>query len=93
MENMETNDITTTEAIEETTEAVLTGKSGLKTAAKVGVIGAASIAAWEFAVKPLGRKVKGLINKRKAARKPKKADGDVIEVDDMDLDEIPEIDE
>ena len=93
MENMETNDIITTEAIEEITEAVLTGKSGLKTAAKVGVIGAVSIAAWEFAVKPLGRKVKGLINKKKAAKKPKKTEEEEIDLDDMDLDEVPEIDE
>ena len=92
MENIETNDIITTEAIEEITEAVPTGKSGLKTAAKVGVIGAASIAAWEFAVKPLGRKVKGLINKKKAAKKPKKTEEE-IDLDDMDLDEVPEIDE
>lgn len=93
MENMETNDIITTEAIEEITEAVPTGKSGLKTAAKVGVIGAVSIAAWEFAVKPLGRKVKSLINKRKAAKKPKKTEEEEIDLDDMDLDEVPEIDE
>lgn len=93
MENMETNDIITTEAIEEITEAVPTGKSGLKTAAKVGVIGAVSIAAWEFAVKPLGRKVKGLINKKKAAKKPKKTEEEEIDLDDMDLDEVPEIDE
>ena len=92
MENIETNDIITTEAIEEITEAVPTGKSGLKTAAKVGVIGAVSIAAWEFAVKPLGRKVKGLINKKKAAKKPKKTEEE-IDLDDMDLDEVPEIDE
>lgn len=93
MENIETNDIITTEAIEEITEAVPTGKSGLKTAAKVGVIGAVSIAAWEFAVKPLGRKVKGLINKKKAAKKPKKTEEEEIDLDDMDLDEVPEIDE
>lgn len=93
MENMETNDIITTEAIEEITEAVPTGKSGLKTAAKVGVIGAVSIAAWEFAVKPLGRKVKGLINKKKAAKRPKKTEEEEIDLDDMDLDEVPEIDE
>ena len=92
MANIETNDIITTEAIEEITEAVPTGKSGLKTAAKVGVIGATSIAAWEFAVKPLGRKVKGLINKKKAAKKPKKTEEE-IDLDDMDLYEVPEIDE
>ncbi len=93
MENIENNDIITTEAIEEITEDVPTGKSGLKTAAKVGVIGAVSIAAWEFAVKPLGRKIKGLINKRKAAKKPKKTEEEEIDLDNMDLDEVPEIDE
>lgn len=93
MENIENNDIITTEAIEEITEDVPTGKSGLKTAAKVGVIGAVSIAAWEFAVKPLGRKIKGLINKRKAAKKPKKTEEEEIDLDNMDLDEAPEIDE
>lgn len=95
MENMETNDIITTEAIEEITEAVPTGKSGLKTAAKVGVIGAVSIAAWEFAVKPLGRKVKDLIDKKKATKKNKKTNKveEEIDLDDMDLDEVPEIDE
>ena len=81
MENIENNDIITTEAIEEITEDVPTGKSGLKTAAKVGVIGAVSIAAWEFAVKPLGRKIKGLINKRKAAKKPKKTEEEEIDLD------------
>lgn len=93
MENIENNDIITTEAIEEITEDIPTGKSGLKTAAKVGVIGAVSIAAWEFAVKPLGRKIKGLINKRKAAKKPKKTEEEEIDLDNMDLDEVPEIDE
>lgn len=89
MENMETNDIITTEEI---MEAAPTGKSGLKTAAKLGVIGAISIAAWEFVMKPLVRKTKGLINK-KTANKAKKTDEEEIDLDDMHLDEIPEIDE
>lgn len=93
MENMETNDIITTEAIEEITEAVSTNKSSLKTVALAGVIGAVSITAWELAIKPLGRKVKGLIDKRKAARKPKKTDEDEIDLDDIDLGGIPNIDE
>ncbi len=94
MENMETNDIITTEAIEEITEAVPTGNSGLKTVAKVGAIGAASIAAWEFAVKPVYRWVKGKIVKAwKASKKPKKSQEDEINLDEMDLDEVPEIDE
>ena len=93
METIETNDIITTEAVEEIVDAVPTGKSGLKTAAKVGVIGAVSVAAWEFAVKPLGRKVKGLIAKKKAAKKSKKPADDEVDLEEMDLDDIPEIDE
>lgn len=68
---MENNDIITTEAIEEITEAVPTGNSNLKTAATVGVIGAASVAAWEFAVKPAYRWVKRKIHDRKVFRKSK----------------------
>lgn len=93
MENVENNDIITTEAIKEITDDVPTDKSGLKTAAKVGVIGAVSIAAWEFAVKPLVRKVKNLMNKRKTTKKPKKTEEEEIDLNDMELDEVPEIDE
>lgn len=92
MENMEVNDIITTEAIEEITEAVPTGNSGLKNVAKIGAIGAASIAAWELAVKPIGRKIKGLIIKKKAARKTKKAEEEV-DLDNLEIDEIPELEE
>lgn len=89
MENMETNDIITTEAIEEITEAVPAGKNGLKTVAKVGVIGAASVAAWEFLVKPVCRKVKTAVAGRKAAKKTEAED----DIENMELDDIPEIDE
>lgn len=93
METIETNDIITTEAIEEITEAIPTGKSGLKTAAKVGAIGAASIAAWEFAVKPAYGWIKDKITKKKATKKAKKAEEEEVNLDEMDLDEIPEIEE
>lgn len=93
MENVETNDIITTEAIKEIVDAAPTDKSGLKTMAKVGVIGAVSIAAWEFVVKPLRRKVKDLMNKRKTTKKSKKTEEEEIDLNDMDLDEVPEIDE
>lgn len=68
---MENNDIITTEAIEEITEAVPTGNSNLKTAATVGVIGAASVAAWEFVVKPAYHWAKRKIHDRKAFKKAK----------------------
>lgn len=93
MENMETNDNITTEAIEEIAEAVPTGNSGLKTVAKAGVIGAVSIAAWELAVKPAYRWVKGKIAGKKAAKKSKKSQGNDGVPEEVDLDEIPEIDE
>lgn len=92
MENMEVNDIITTEAIEEITEAVPTSNSGLKNVAKIGVIGAASIAVWELAVKPLGHKIKGLVTKKKTAGKITKTEEE-LDPDDMEIDEIPEIEE
>ena len=92
MENMETNDIITTEAIDEIKEAIPTDKNGLNTAAKVGFIGAASIAAWEFVMKPIGRKVKGAIAKRKAAKAAKNPEVEDVDLDNLDTD-IPEIDE
>ncbi len=93
MENIENNDIITTEAIKEITDDVPTDKSGLTTAVKVSVIGAVSIAAWEFAVRPLVCKVKNLMNKRKTTKKSKKTEEEEIDLNDMDLDEVPEIDE
>ncbi len=90
MDTIETNDIITTEAIEEITDKVTTGKSGLKTVAKVGIIGVAGVAVWELAVKPLGHTIKGLIAKKTAAKKTKKAQ-DEIDLDDMDLEDIPNI--
>ena len=96
MENMETNDIITTEAIEEITESNPTGKNCLKTAAEIGIIGAASIAVWEFGVKRIIRWGKRKIAAKKAAsknsKKPAEADDDK-DIDNMTLDDIPEIDE
>ena len=90
MENMEVNDMMVTEAVEDVAEAIPTGKSGLKTMAKAGFIMAASIAGWELMVKPLGHKLKGVWLKRKAA---KKAEADEMDVTEVDLDEIPEIED
>lgn len=92
MENMEVNDIITNEAIEEITEVVPTGNSGLKTVAKIGVIGATSIAIWELAMKLLRCKIKNRIIKKKTARKIEKAEEEV-DLDDMEIDEIPELEE
>ena len=94
MENMETNDIITTEAIEEIADNVTNGQNCLKTAAEIGIIGAASIAVWEFGVKRIIRLVKGKIAEKKAASKDLKKPKSDDEVDDMNLDDdLPEIDE
>lgn len=71
MENIEMKDLNTTEVVEDVAEAITTGGSGLKNVAKIGLIGAASIAVWELAVKPVSRKISSLITGRKVARMKK----------------------
>ncbi len=94
METMNTNETITTEAIDTITEAIPTGKSGLKTIAKGGIIVAGGIAAWELAIKPLGRKIRKTIAKRKAPKVITVVkDEDEIDLENMDLDEVPDIDE
>lgn len=93
MENIEKNEIITTEAIEDMTEATSTNGSVLKT---VGIIGAGLAGAallTKFVLLPLGRKAIGAIQKRKAAKNTKTHQEEETDLDDMDLDEIPEIDE
>lgn len=96
MENMEVNEIMIPEeAIEEVLDTIPeNGGSGFKTVAKVTAIGAASVVAWEFAIKPLGRKVTGLLKKAKA-KKLKKSHTDEVEDElfDEDITDIPEIDD
>lgn len=89
MENIETKELIPTEAVEDVAEAMTTGGSGLMNVAKVGLIGAASIAVWELAVKPMSRRVSSLIAGRKVARM-KKADAEENNEEDV---EVPSIDE
>lgn len=91
-EIMEVNETITPEEVEEIMDALSTKTSRLKTVTKVGVIGAVSITAWEFAVKPLARKVKGLIEKKKAVKKSGKIDEEENDFYDENLSDVPEID-
>lgn len=89
---MENNDIITTEAIEEITEAIPTGNSNLKTMVEVGFIGTLGAVAWEFIVKPVCRWGKRKYQEKKALRKAKmlkEAEPDDMKdsVEELEIDE------
>lgn len=91
MEDMNmTNEIVCTEAMEDIADAIPVGNSGLKSVVKVGGIAAGAVLAWEFVIKPIGRKVQQFVTDKAVARKVEKAKA--IDPDDVDLDDIPEID-
>ena len=93
MENIEKNEIITTEAIEDITEATSNEGSVLKTVGIIGVGLAGAALLTKYVLLPLGRKAVGKLKQRKATKKAKSDDTVEVEFDDMDLDEIPEIDE
>ncbi len=94
MENIEKNEIINTEAIEDLmTEATSNNGSAIKT---VGIIGLGVIGATlltKYVVVPAVRKVKRAIQQKKATKKVNTADAEEIDLSDVELDEIPEIDE
>lgn len=97
MENNEMmNEVITTEAMEEiTTQAASPSNgNGLKNLAIIGGIMTLGAVAWEFAVKPVGRKVKASIHKARAKKNvnqhPQEEPQDVM---DFELDEIEPIEE
>lgn len=94
MENIEKNEIINTEAIEDlTTEATSNNGSAIKT---VGIIGLGVIGATlltKYVVVPAVRKVKRAIQQKKATKKVNTADEEEIDLSDVELDDIPEIDE
>ena len=93
MENIEKNEITNTEAIKDlTTEATSNNGSAIKTAGIIGlgVVGAALLT--KYVVVPIVRKAKRAIQ-RKTTKKAITAEADEIDPSDVELDEIPEIDE
>ena len=94
MENIEKNEIINTEAIEDlTTEAASSNGSVIKTVGIIGlgVVGAALLT--KYVVVPVVHKVKRTIQQKKATKKVNTAEADEIDLSDVELDEIPEIDE
>lgn len=94
MENIEKNEIINTEAIEDlTTEATSTNGSVIKTVGIIGlgVVGAALLT--KYVVVPVVHKVKRTIQQKKATMKVNTAEAEEIDLSDVELDEIPEIDE
>lgn len=89
MENMDMNEIITNDAVEEATEAVTSGKNGVKTGLIVGGAMVVGAVLWERVVKPIGRKVRIKIAQKKAL-KAKKAKEEV-DLEDMEIDDIPEV--
>lgn len=90
MENMEMNEIITTEAMEDTmTEAVASGKSSVKTGLVIGGSMVLGAVLYERVVKPVGRKISAKIAGKLAAKKAKKAAA--VDLDDMDIEDIPDI--
>lgn len=94
MENIEKNEIINTEAVEDlTTEATSNNGSAIKT---VGIIGLGVVGATlltKYVVVPAVRKVKRAIQQKKATKKVNTADEEEIDLSDVELDDIPEIDE
>ena len=93
MENMDMNEIITNDAVEEATEAVTSGKNGVKTGLIVGGAMVVGAVLWEQVVKPIGRKVRNKIAReitRKKALKAKKAKEEV-DLEDMEIEDIPEV--
>lgn len=89
MENMDINEIITNDAVEEATEAVTSGKNGVKTGLIVGGAMVVGAVLWERVVKPIGRKVRIKIAQKKAL-KAKKAKEEV-DLEDMEIEDIPEV--
>lgn len=87
MENMEMNEIITTEAAKETMEAVASGKSGVKPCLVIGGTVAGIILLWEGVMRPVTCKVVAKIEQKLA--KTKKAEA--VDLDDMELEDIPDI--
>lgn len=92
MENIEKNEIITTEAIEEITDATNNNGNVLKTIGIIGVGLAGAALLTKFVLLPLGKKVVTGIQMKKARRDAEK-NPEVVETElsDMDLDEIPDI--
>lgn len=90
MENME-NEIMNNEVMDEVVDTMVEEESFLSKYGKYGIAVAAG-AGLALAAKPVYKKAKNWILKKRAARKAKKAEKE-IDLDTMELDDIPEIGE
>ncbi len=88
MEDMNVNEIMTSEATEEAMDAAVSGGRNVKTGLALGGAMVLGAVLWERVVKPTARKIASGIAAKKAA-KAKKAEPD--DLDDVNLDDIPEI--
>ncbi len=79
------NEVAANEAVQDVTEAVVSNKGGLKTGLAIGGAMVAGALLWDRVIKPLGKKVRVKLAKKKAAKakKPRNADSDPMEVDDV----------
>lgn len=90
MENMETNEIITTEVMDDVlTEVTTSGDSGMKTGLVIGGSMVLGALLYERVVKPVGKKVYAKIASKVAAKKAKKTK--VVDLDDMEIEDIPDI--
>lgn len=91
MENIEKNEIITTEAIEDITEATSNGGSALKTMGIIGLGVLGAVILTRFVLLPAAREIKGAIQQKGATEKAKDAEAIEVDLDDMYLDDIPEV--
>lgn len=86
MENMEmVNEVAANDAVQDVTEAVVSNKGGLKIGLAIGGAMVAGALLWDRVLKPVGKKLRVKLLKKKAAKakKPRNADSDPMEVDDV----------
>ena len=87
MENMEmVNEAVTNDAVQDVTEAVVSNKGGgLKTGLAIGGAMVAGALLWDRVIKPLGKKVRVKLMKKKVVKvkKPCNTDSDPMDVDDV----------
>lgn len=92
MENIEKNEIITTEAIEDITEATTDNGTMLKTVGKIGAGLAAAALLTKFVLIPVGRKVIRKIRNKKATVKVNVTEPAEVDLDDMEIEDLPDVD-
>lgn len=86
MENLEmVNEAVTNDTVQDVTEAVVSNKGGLKTGLAIGGAMVAGALLWDRVIKPLGKKLRVKLMKKKVAKvkKPCNTDSDPMDVDDV----------